>query len=91
MSENDDLAIKRFVSTSKGTIVIGKMSIDELVKLTGEDPKTEKDKNGTITANYTASGNNPFCDSASHRGELESSINGRGVFVSDEDFSLHHW
>ena len=44
MSENDDLAIKRFVSTSKGTIVIGKMSIEELVKLTGEDPKTEKDK-----------------------------------------------
>lgn len=44
MSKSDDLAIKRFVSTSKGTIVIGKMSLEELVKLTGKDPKKEKDK-----------------------------------------------
>ena len=29
---------------------------------------------GTITANYTANGNTPFCDSESHRWALESSL-----------------
>ena len=47
---------------------------DKVGILPGEQIKLTLVQSGTITANYTASGNTPFCDSESHRGALESSL-----------------
>ena len=49
---------------------------DKVGILPGEQIKLTLVQSGTITANYTASGNTPFCDSKSHRGALESSRTG---------------
>ena len=46
---------------------------DKVGILPGEQMNLTLVQSGTITANYTASGNTPFCDSESHRGALESS------------------
>ena len=49
---------------------------DKVGILPGEQIKLTLVQIGTITANNTANGNTPFCDSASHRGALESSRTG---------------
>ena len=46
---------------------------DKVGILPGEQIKLTLVQSVTIAANYTASGNTPFCDSESHRGALESS------------------
>ena len=47
---------------------------DKVGILPGEQMKVAIVQSGTITANNTASGNTPFCDSVTHRGTLESSL-----------------
>ena len=45
---------------------------DKVGILPGEQIKLTLVQSVTIAANYTASGNTPFCDSESHRGAFES-------------------
>ena len=47
---------------------------DKVGILPGEQIKLTLVQIGTITANNTASGNTPFCDSESRRGALEFSL-----------------
>ena len=49
---------------------------DKVGILPGEQIKLTLVQSVTIAANYTASGNTPFCDSESRRGALESSRTG---------------
>ena len=61
--------------TSELDALYGSMQhTDKVGILPGEQIKLTLVQSVTIAANYTASGNTPFCDSESRRGALESSL-----------------
>ena len=65
--------------TSELDALYGSMQhTDKVGILPGEQITLTLVQSVTIAANYTASGNTPFCDSESHRGALEASLKGKG-------------